>query len=228
MFDTGYYSNARAAAINTAMSKVFGTMGLGLLVTALVAMFTASSPAMLAVIFGNVLIKWIVLLAPLGFVLAMGLGYEKFSASTLKTLFFTYSAINGLSLSAIMIVYTVGSLFAAFFSSAAIFGIMAGYGYFTKKDLTSWGKLLMFALIGIIIAMVINLFIGSSALTTLISCVAVVVFMGLTAYDTQTIRQTLTSETDNSKAVTMGALTLYLDFLNLFLNLLQLLGVKKD
>lgn len=210
--------------LNTTMAKVYGAMGLGLVITAIVALLTYSAPGFQAAILGTWL-KWPVLLAPLGFVLVMSFGYKRFSATTLYGLFIAYAAINGLAFSAIMNVFRVGDILLALFSTIGLFGFMSVYGYFTKKDLTSLGQLLFVGLIGILIAMVVNLFVGSSVLATVISCVAVLVFLGLTAYDTQKIREQLWNGEDTGKTIVMGALTLYLDFVNLFIHLLQLLGV---
>lgn len=223
---TTILASSRATELNTQMSKVYGFMGLGLLITALVAGFTAGSP-LFELIFSTPL-KWLVLFAPIAFVFAMMLGYERFSAPTLTTLFLTYAAINGLGLSVLTAIYTMESIAVVFFLTAGLFAAMSIYGYFTKKDLTSIGQLLFWALIGVIVAMIVNIFIGSSMLTTAISCVAVLVFLGLTAYDTQKIRDILWNEPAPAKAIVMGALTLYLDFLNLFIHLLQLFGIKKE
>lgn len=219
--------NRRAAAawLNTALAKVYANMGIGLFVTFLTAMALASSPETMAMIFGSWL-KWPVMLAPLAFVFAMSFGYEKFEASTLKILFFTFAVLEGLSLSIIFVVYTGTSIVSTLFICALLFGVMSAYGYFTKRSLDTLGDILFIALIGIIIAMVVNLFIQSSMMTMVISIVGVFLFLGLTAYDTQRIKTILWQDSDTNKAIIMGALTLYLDFINLFLFLLNLLGVK--
>lgn len=207
------------------LSKVYSTMGLGLLVTFLVAALMSSSPATMAVVFGSAL-KWPVMLAPLAFVLIMSFGYEKFQASTLTALFYGFSVLQGLSLSVIFVVYTGASIATTLALSAAMFFGMSAYGYFTKRSLHNLGGYLMVALIMLIVVMIVNIFLKNSMLEILISCVGVLLFLALTAYDTQQIKETLWSERDVEKATIMGALTLYLDFLNLFLFLLRLLGVK--
>jgi len=220
-------SDSRAVQLNTAMSKVYGYMSFGLLVTALVAFITSQSPAMMAAIFGTPL-KWVVLLSPLVFILIMSFALEKLSRTALQLLFVAFSTVMGLSMSTLPHIYTGLSLFSTFLLTGGLFGAMSFYGYFTKKDLTSWGQLLFWALIGIIIAMVVNIFLGSSMLSTIISMVAVVVFLGLTAYDTQKIREMMWDGDSDGKVAIMGAVTLYLDFINLFIHLLNLIGVKKD
>ncbi len=207
------------------MAKVYAYMGVGLLLTAVVALFTVSNTALLTTLKTSWLI-WPAMLIPFVMAMVMSFGYEKLSAMTLRTLFFLYAALNGFSFGVIVSAYTTASVVGAFFSTAALFGVMSVYGYFTKKDLSSWGQMLFVGLIGIIIAMVINMFLQSSVMDTVISCVAVLVFLGLTAYDTQTIRDTLWAEREFGKAGVMGALNLYLDFVNLFLHLLRLIGVK--
>lgn len=210
--------------VSAGMTRVYNYMFLGLILTAVVSLFTASSPALMAAIFGTPL-KWVVLLAPIGFVLAMSFGYNKFSANTLRTLFFTYAFINGLSLSILCVAYTGASLFGAFLSASAVFAVMSVIGYTTKTDLTKYGPILFAGLIALLIVMVVNIFVGSSALNTAISCLGVLLFTALTAYDTQKIAEQVRDNSDG-KAGIMGALTLYLDFLNLFLFILNLLGVK--
>ena len=207
------------------LSKVYSTMGLGLLVTFLIAMLMSSSPATMEAVFGSAL-KWPVMLAPLAFVLIMSFGYEKFQASTLKALFYGFSVLQGLSLSVIFVVYTGASIATTLGLAAAMFFGMSAYGYFTKRSLHHLGGYLMVALIMLIVVMIVNIFLKNSMLEIVISCVGVLLFLALTAYDTQKIKETLWSERDVEKATIMGALTLYLDFLNLFLFLLRLLGVK--
>lgn len=207
------------------MSKVYATMGLGLLVTFLTAMFVASSPATMAAIFGSAL-KWPVMLAPLAFVLIMSFGYSKFSAGTLKALFYGFSVLQGLSLSVIFLAYTGTSIATTLGLTAAMFFGMSAYGYFTKRSLHNLGGYLMVALIMLIIVMIVNIFLKSPVMTIAISCIGVLLFLALTAYDTQQIKETLWAERDVEKATIMGALTLYLDFLNIFLFLLRLIGVQ--
>jgi FtsH-binding integral membrane protein len=207
------------------MSKVYATMGMGLLVTFMVAMLMASSTTAMATIFGSAL-KWPVMLAPLAFVLIMSFGYEKFKASTLKLLFYGFSILQGLSLSVIFLAYTNTSIATTLGLAASMFLGMSAYGYFTKRSLHNLGGYLMVALIMLIVVMIVNIFLKSSLMAIIISCVGVLLFLALTAYDTQNIKETLWSERDVEKATIMGALTLYLDFLNLFLFLLRLIGVQ--
>ena len=207
------------------LSKVYSTMGIGLVVTFLTAMFLASSPTTMAAIFGSAL-KWPVMLAPLAFVLIMSFGYSKFSATTLKALFYGFSVLQGLSLSVIFLAYTGTSIATTLGLTAAMFFGMSAYGYFTKRSLHNLGGYLMVALIMLIVVMIVNIFLKSSMLAIIISMVGVLLFLVLTAYDTQQIKDSLMVERDVEKATIMGALTLYLDFLNIFLFLLRLIGVQ--
>lgn len=177
---------------------------------------------------------YIVMFAPLGFVLLMSLAFNKFSAPALIAMFLAYASVTGISLSFILIYYTSGSVIGCFAAASAMFGIMAVMGYTTDKDLTSFGRILTMGLIGIVIASLINMFIGSGPLDYLISIVGVAVFTGLTAYDVQVLKRIGegieyegTSAAQVSKLSIMGALRLYLDFINLFLMLLRLFGNKK-
>jgi FtsH-binding integral membrane protein len=171
--------------------------------------------------------KWIVIFAPLVVILVAGFAFDKMSKSTLTAFLHGFAALMGLSFSAIFVVYTATSIFSAFMSAAVLFAVMSFYGYFTKRDLTSMGQFMFVGLIAIIIASIINIFIGSSVMTMVISAVAIVIFLGLTAYDTQNIRNMVTMENDGKLEV-IGALTLYMDFINIFLNLLQLFGSRNE
>ena len=178
---------------------------------------------------------WIVLLAPIGFVLLMSLGFARLSAPAITLLFLIYSAINGISFSFILLAYTPGSVLGCFLSSAAMFGIMAVMGYTTNKDLTSFGRLLMMGVIGILVAMVINFFMHSDSLNYLISIIGVMVFTGLTAYDVQKLKRIGagiefdgTEMATTRKLAVMGALNLYLDFINIFLFMLRLFGGRRN
>jgi FtsH-binding integral membrane protein len=174
------------------------------------------------------IVKWIVVFAPLAAIFAVGyvLGNDP-SKSTAKLCLHGFAALMGLSFATIFVIYTAASVAGAFFGAAILFVTMSGYGYFTKQSLDSVGKYLIVALIAIIITSIVNIFIGSSLLQTIISAAAVVIFLGLTAYDTQKIREQL-MESDGPAIEVMGALTLYLDFINLFLSLLQLFGDRKE
>jgi FtsH-binding integral membrane protein len=153
---------------------------------------------------------------------------EKFSKTGLQLFLYAFAGLMGLSFATIFVIYSMGSIFTAFMGGAVLFGTMSIYGYFTKKDLTSMGSFMFVGLIAIVIASVINIFIGSTVLQMVISALAIVIFMGLTAYDTQNIRQIVSHDSDTGREEVLGALSLYLNFINLFLSLLQLFGDKKD
>jgi FtsH-binding integral membrane protein len=153
---------------------------------------------------------------------------ERFSKTGLQLFLYAFSALMGLSFATIFVIYSIGSIFTAFMGGAVLFGTMSLYGYFTKKDLTSVGSFMFVGLIAIVIASIINIFIGSTVLQMVISALAIVIFMGLTAYDTQNIRQIVSHDSDTGREEVLGALSLYLNFINLFLSLLQLFGDRKD
>ena len=224
MFATGMVRSA--SEINSAMARVYGHMGLAVLVSMIASMLVASSPAVMAVLFGTGL-KWVVMFAPLVAILGMSLAYERMSKSTLQFLLYGFAVLMGLSFSTIFIVYQVGSIVSSFMGAAILFGTLSFYGYFTKKDLSSWGTFLIVGLIALIITSIVNIFIGSSVLAMTLSAIAIIIFLGLTAYDTQRIREIVTYENDG-KAEVMGALSLYLNFINIFLSLLQLFGNRND
>src|SRR6202171_1271333 len=234
-----YDSNARRmatpvtaeidAGLRAHMQRVYGYMAGGLALTGLVA-YAAAVSGFYQAIAGTALI-WIVMLAPLGFVLALSFGIQRMSAGTAMLLFWIYAAVMGLSLGGIFLVYTGTSIARVFFITAATFGAMSLYGYTTKTDLSGFGSFLLMGLIGIVIASLVNLFIGSNTLQFVISIIGVIVFVGLTAYDTQRIKEMYlesdTAEVADKKAV-LGALALYLDFINLFMMLLQLFGQRRE
>jgi len=211
------------------MLRVYNYMTGGLALTGIVAWLTASSPAMIQAIYGTPLL-WVVMLAPLGFVLFLSFRINKMSLATAQTAFWLYAAVMGLSMASIFLVYTGGSVARVFFISAGAFAATSLYGYTTKRDLSAFGSFLFMGLIGIIIAALVNIFLASSALQFAISVIGVIVFTGLTAYDTQSIKEVYL-ESDSSeiagKKTVMGALRLYLDFINLFVMLLQLLGQRR-
>jgi len=171
--------------------------------------------------------KWVVVFAPLVAILAVSFAMEKMSKSTLQIFLHGFAALMGLSFSTIFIIYNIGSIVSAFMAAAVLFGTMSGYGYFTKKNLDSIGQFMFIGLIAIIIASIVNIFIGSSVMQMVISALAIIIFLGLTAYDTQKIREMVSYDNDG-KAEVAGALSLYLDFINIFLNLLQLFGGRKE
>jgi len=215
------------------MLRVYNYMGIGLALTGVVAYFFAqwavSSPAVAQAVYGSPL-AWVIMLSPLAFVLVLSFGINKLSFGTAQLVFWGFAAVMGLSLSSIFLVYTSASIAKVFFITAAMFGSMSLYGYTTKRDLTGMGSFLMMGLIGLIIAMVVNIFLASSALDFAISAVGVLIFVGLTAYDTQKIKEAYAENIGHEglgKLAIMGALTLYLDFINLFLMLLRLFGNRE-
>jgi FtsH-binding integral membrane protein len=222
------------------MANVFSYMFLALGISALFAYLFASNPALLKTLVNDAgtglnALGYIVILAPLGFVLLMSFGYARLSAPVMLFLFMAYSAINGISFSFILLTYTAGSILGCFLSASAMFGIMAVMGYTTNKDLTSFGRIMFMGLVGIIIASLINLFLHNSTMDYIISFIGVMVFTGLTAWDVQKLKyigQGIESEgapvVEVKKRSVLGALTLYLDFINLFLFLLRLFGNRRD
>ena len=215
-----------ASQINSAMGRVYLQMALAVITSMLVSLLVSSSPELMAFFFTGAM-KWVVIFLPLVAILAVSLAMEQMSRNMLQLFLHGFAAIMGLSFSTIFIVYNIGSIVSAFMAGAVLFAVMSFYGYFTKKDLTSMGSLMFVGLIAIIIASIINIFLASTVFQMVISAIAVIVFLGLTAYDTQKIREIVSYDNDG-KAEIMGALTLYLDFINLFLSLLQLFGGRKD
>jgi len=216
-----------AAQINTAMGRVYGHMGLAVVTSMIVSFFVGTNPALLAFFFTGAL-KWVVIFAPLVAILAVSFAMDKFSKGALTIFLHGFAALMGLSFATIFALYNMGSIVSAFMSAAILFGVMSFYGYFTKKNLDSIGQFMFVGLIAIIIASIVNIFIGSTVMQMVISAIAVIVFFGLTAYDTQKIREMVSVGGDTGKEEVMGALSLYLDFINLFLALLQLFGGKKE
>jgi len=220
------------------MLRVYNYMGIGLAVTGLVAYFasaaavTADGTALTA--WGNLIynspLMWVIVLAPLAFVLVLSFGLSKLSVGAAQATFWGFAAIMGLSMSSIFMVYTDASIAKTFFITAATFGAMSLYGYTTKRDLTGIGNFLFMGLIGLIIAMVVNIFLQSTMLEFAISAIGVLIFVGLTAYDTQKIKESY-HESFGAEALAknaiMGALSLYLDFINLFMMLLRLFGNRE-
>lgn len=215
-----------ASEINSAMGRVYGHMAAAVLVSMFTSILVASSPALMAVLFGTGL-KWIIMFAPLVAIIGMTLAYERMTKSSVQFMLYGFAVLMGLSFSTIFIVYNLGSIVSAFMGGAILFGTLSFYGYFTKKDLSSWGTFLLVGLIAVVLASIVNIFIGSSALAMTVSAVAILVFLGLTAYDTQRIRELVTYDNDG-KAEIFGALSLYLNFINIFLSLLQLFGSRND
>jgi FtsH-binding integral membrane protein len=217
------------AGLRDYMQRVYGYMAGGLALTGLVAYAGAASGFYQSIAETGLI--WIVMLAPLAFVLVLSFGIQRMSDGTAMLLFWIYAAVMGLSLGSIFLVYTGTSIARVFFITAATYGAMSLYGYTTRSDLSGFGSFLLMGLIGIVIASLVNIFIGSSALQLAISIIGVIVFVGLTAYDTQRIKEMyLESDTDEiaGKKAVLGALALYLDFINLFMLLLQLFGQRRQ
>ena len=225
--DSGIVSYRSASEVNQAMGRVYGYMGLATLVSILVSFFVGTNPELVKFFFTGAM-HWVVMLAPIAAVFGITIALNANPPKETAVLMLAgFAAIMGLSFAVIFAVYTMSSIFSAFMGASVLFGTMSFYGYFTKKDLDSLGKFMFVGLIAIIIASIINIFIGSSVMQMVISALAIVIFMGLTAYDTQQIREMVS--TDSSPAAEVcGALTLYLDFINIFLSLLQLFGDKKE
>lgn len=226
MFTTTTYRTA--AEVNSAMGRVYAHMSLAIITSMIISYFVGTSPALLQFFFGS-WVKWLVIFAPLVFVFAVPMLLESNIGRAGKVLtLHAFAALMGLSFATIFAVYTMASIMEAFMGGAVLFGTMSFYGYFTKQSLDSVGKFCFVGLIAIVIASIINIFIGSTVMQMVISAIAIIIFLGLTAYDTQQIRE-MVSEGDAGDGVEIaGALTLYLDFINLFLSLLQLFGDKKD
>jgi FtsH-binding integral membrane protein len=220
-------SYASVSDINSRMISVYNNMFLAVVTSMLVSLAVASSPALMAVLFGTAL-KWLVIFAPLVMIFAMTWIMERATQGQARAMLHVFAALMGLSMSTIFVVYTTTSIVTAFLGAAILFGTMSMYGYFTKNSLESWGSFLLVGLIAVVITSIVNLFIGSSTLAMVVSAVAIIVFLGLTAYDTQRIRTELSVYEPDSKAEVLGALSLYLNFINIFMSLLQLFGNRDD
>lgn len=214
------------------MQKVYTWMTLALIITGVTAYGVASSPSILSLLYGNQIVFWGLIIAEFALVFMITGMLNRISLTTATLMFVAYSVVNGAVLSSIFLIYTMNSIGQVFFITAATFGVMAFIGYTTKTDLTSMGKILFMALIGIIIATVVNIFVGSTGLQTVVSYLGVLIFVGLTAYDSQKIKRMLYDYEGNDeggqKLALVGALTLYLDFINLFIYLLRILGSRRD
>ena len=225
---TGGISDYRSAEeINSAMARVYGHMSVAVFISMLVSWFVGTTPELLQFFFTGIL-KWIVIFAPLAAILALTFASERFNTGQLKLFLYAFAALMGLSTATIFAVFTMGSIVSAFMGAAILFAVMSGYGYFTKQSLDSMGKFMIVGLIAIILASIVNIFIGSTVMQMVISALAIIIFLGLTAYDTQKIREAVSVDGDTGREEVLGALTLYMDFINLFVNLLQLFGIKKD
>ena len=216
---------ARDAGLRSYMLSVYNYMASGVLLTGIVALLFASSGLAEQVL--STPLRWVIMLAPLGFVMAMSFGLNRMSTATLQMLYWAFTVVMGLSMSSIFLVYTGTSIAQTFFAVSAAFAGLSLYGYTTKKDLSGLGTFLIMGVIGLLVAMVINIFLQSSALGFAISAIGVLIFAGLTAYDTQKIKSmyAYVAGTDMmGKVVIMGALNLYLDFINMFTFLLSFMG----
>ena len=235
--DAGLYD----AGLRAHMLRVYNYMLIGLGLTGMSAWIVASVPAIRSLFFtvamtakgpamGLSTLGWVALLAPIGFVLFLSFRINKMSVGAAQATFWGYAALMGVSLAPILLLYTGASVAQVFFITAATFGSMSLYGYTTKRDLSAWGSFLFMGLIGIIIASVVNMFLGSSMMQFVISVAGVLIFTGLTAYDTQSIKEQYSANMDGTmagRAAIIGALRLYLDFINLFIMLMQLLGNRR-
>jgi FtsH-binding integral membrane protein len=227
-------AQADAAAIDVGlrqyMLRVYNYMAAGLALTGIVAMLVASSPDAMRLIFGTPL-KWVILFAPLGLAFYMGAKIESMKASTAQGIFWAFAGLMGVMLSSYLMLYTGASVARVFFITAASFAGLSLYGYTTRKDLSGMGSFLIMGVWGLIIASIVNIFLQSSALHFAMSVIGVLVFAGLTAYDTQKIKE-LYWEADGeeiaAKKSILGALTLYMDFINIFIFLMQLMGIRRD
>ena len=229
------FDNAKSLVkVNSFIRSVYNWMSVGLALTAFTAYYVANSPTLIQIIFGNQLLFFGLIVVELGMVFYLSARVQQMSASTATGLFIAYSVLNGATLASIFLVYSGSSIASTFIVCALTFAACSVYGMVTKRDLTSVGGFMMMGLIGIIIASLINLFFKSPAMSMIISYVGVLVFVGLTAYDTQKLKEmALTQPADISgamvrKGAIMGALTLYLDFINLFLMLLRIFGSSRD
>ena len=229
MFETTYDSGLSyrsASEINSAMGRVYGHMSLAVIVSMIVSYFVGTSPELLQFFFTGWM-KWIVIFAPLAAIFGVTIVLNASpTKSTAQLCLHGFAALMGLSFATIFAIFTMGSIVSAFMGAAILFGVMSGYGYFTKRSLDSVGKFMFVGLIAIIIASIVNIFIGSTVMQMVISALAIIIFLGLTAYDTQKIREELSVQASDVAEV-RGALTLYMDFINLFINLLQLFGDRK-
>lgn len=212
------------------MLRVYNYMGLGLVITGLVAFIVGTTPELYGPLFSTPL-KWVVMLAPLAFVFFFSFKMQTMSAASAQTTFYVFSAVMGLSLASVFLVFTGASIARTFFIAATMFGATSLYGYVTKRDLSKFGSFLMMGLIGVVIASIVNIFLGSSALQFAVSVIGVLVFTGLTAWDTQNIKEQYAENAGieaNQKLAVFGALSLYLNFVNIFQLLLSLTGQQED
>ncbi len=229
--NAGVRSAAYDAGLRSYMLSVYNYMSSGILLTGIVALGFAISGAAAEVFLGGGILKWIITLAPLGFVFGMSFGQQRMSQSTLQAMFWGFAVAMGLSLSTIFLQYTGTSIAGAFFATAAGFAGLSLWGYTTKKDLSAFGTFLIMGLVGLIVASLVNVFLQSGPLSLIISIIGVLLFAGLTAYDTQRVKSMyaqVAGTAAEGRTVIMSALTLYLDFINMFLFILRLFGSSRN
>ena len=230
LYDSSYKSATGTSVLSMVMRKVYGRMFLALVVTALTSLYVASSPAILSVVLGNRAVFFGLMIAELAVVFVVSGMLNKLSTTTATLLFYLYAVLNGVVFSSIFVVYDLGSIAYTFFITAGVFGAMSVYGMVTKNDMTKFGSYCIMGLFGLIIASVVNIFVASSTLDWIISLFGVALFIGLTAWDTQKIKNGayVTDPSQTGKLATIGALSLYLDFINLFLYLLRIFGGRSN
>ncbi|WP_440184536.1 Bax inhibitor-1/YccA family protein [Barnesiella intestinihominis] len=230
LYDSSYKSTTGTSVLSMVMRKVYGRMFLALVVTALTSLYVASSPAILSVVLGNRAVFFGLMIAELAVVFVVSGMLNKLSTTTATLLFYLYAVLNGVVFSSIFVVYDLGSIAYTFFITAGVFGAMSVYGMVTKNDMTKFGSYCIMGLFGLIIASIVNIFVASSTLDWIISLFGVALFIGLTAWDTQKIKNVayVTDPSQTGKLATIGALSLYLDFINLFLYLLRIFGGRSN
>lgn len=229
-YNNGYDTVALQRTVAGTMKRVYVKMTLGLIVTALVSLFCASSTGYLTFLFNNRWFMWALVIAEFALVFGISGAINRMSSAVATALFYLFAAVNGAMLCTIFLAYSPGSIAKTFFITAGTFGAMSVYGYFTPNDLSRWGSFLFMALIGLIIASLVNIFMHSSTLDWIISIAGVIIFVGLTAWDTQQIKRMVMEMPGEhlGRLATLGALSLYLDFINLFLYLLRFFGNSRD
>ena len=229
-YNNGYDTVALQRTVAGTMKRVYVKMTLGLIVTALVSLFCASSTGYLTFLFNNRWFMWALVIAEFALVFGISGAINRMSSAVATALFYLFAAVNGAMLCTIFLAYSPGSIAKTFFITAGTFGAMSVYGYFTPNDLSRWGSFLFMALIGLIIASLVNIFMHSSTLDWIISIAGVIIFVGLTAWDTQQIKRMAMEMPGEplGRLATLGALSLYLDFINLFLYLLRFFGNSRD
>lgn len=216
-----------ASQINDAMVRVYGNMFAAVVISMIASWAVSTNPDLMQFLFTGAM-KWVVIFSPLVAILVLSFGIQNLTTGQAFAALYGFAALMGISFATVFVVFTTASIITAFMGAAVLFGSLSLYGYFTKRDLTSIGQFMFIGLIAIVIASIVNMFIGSSAMSMVISVIAIVVFLGLTAYDTQRIREMVSVEGKTQNAEILGALSLYLNFINLFIHLLQLFGNRNE